>query len=275
VTLPPCPDRRHTQVLFPSSAEEAAILASRHQAPYLAGASAAQLGWSKSTGWPAKAISLHALDDLQGCRRAVDHWSIGALARLSELTSNRALCRELPTLHGALLGVGAPGVRHLATLGGNIGFAGDLMPILLVLDTQVDWMQGAGPLHQSALSDWLSQAPEHALITRIRIPLPGPGRQLRMEKLASREAFNPPLLNIASSWQWQPFAQAHLAAGGAGLAPRRLRSCEQAFNGDATLIPTAATLLPLLARDLPEQAAQPLLPIAANLLLDQWSASRL
>ena len=82
-------------------------------------------------------------------------------------------------------------------------------------------------------------------------------------------------MNIASSWQWQPFAQAHLAAGGAGLAPRRLRSCEQAFSDDATLIPTAATLLPLLARDLPEQAAQPLLPIAANLLLDQWSASRL
>ena len=275
MTSPPCPDRRHTQVLFPSSAEDAAVLATRHQAPYLAGASAAQLGWSKNTGWPAKAISLQALEELRGCQRAVDHWSIGALARLSELASDRALCRELPALHAALLGVGAPGIRHLATLGGNIGFAGDLMPILLVLDTQIDWLLGAAELQQSALSDWLPDAPEHALITRIRIPLPGPGRQLRMEKLASREAFNPPLLNIASSWQWQPFAQAHLAVGGAGLAPRRLRCCEQVFSRDATLIPTADTLLPLLASDLPELADRPLLPIAANLLLDQWSASRL
>ena len=113
------------------------------------------------------------------------------------------------------------------------------------------------------------------MITRIRIPLPGPGRQLRMEKLASREAFNPPLLNIASSWHWAQPENIRLAAGGAGLTPRRLSSCEQAFSGDATLIPTADTLLPLLARDLPELADRPLLPIAANLLLDQWSASRL
>tara|TARA_B100000965_G_scaffold406685_1_gene447250 strand:- start:134 stop:961 length:828 start_codon:yes stop_codon:yes gene_type:complete len=275
VTQPPCTDRRRTQVLFPTSAEHAAILATRHQAPFIAGASAAQLGWNKACIWPEQAISLQGLEQLRGCKRALDHWCIGALTRLSELTSNSTLCSELPAFGESLLGVGAPGIRHLATLGGNIGFGGDLLPLLLVLDTQLDWLQGGSDIQQSALNDWLTKPPAHALITQVRIPLPSPQQRIQMEKLASREAFNPPLLNIASSWHWAQPENIRLAAGGAGLTPRRLSSCEQAFSGDATLIPTADTLLPLLARDLPELADRPLLPIAANLLLDQWSASRL
>ena len=94
-----------------------------------------------------------------------------------------------------------------------------------------------------------------------------------MEKLASRSAFNPPLLNIASSWQWQPQPDLRLAAGGASLRPRRLRACEQALAATADQPLTTRTLLPLLAADLPELAEQPLLQIAANLVQAQWHGS--
>lgn len=272
MTLPPSSDRRRTRILFPTSAAHAAILAARHQAPYLAGASAAQLGWNKMHLWPEQAVSLHALDELQGCQRTPNYWSIGALVRLSELTSNPQLCHELPALQSALLGVGAPGIRHIATLGGNIGFAGDLLPVLLVLDAQLDWRLSDGDIRQGALTDWLKAPPQHGLITCIRIPLPDSEQCVQIEKLASREAFNPPLLNIASSWNWSQPENTRLAAGGAGLAPRRLSRCEQAFSPDSA---PADRLLPLLASDLPELADQPLLQVAANLLLAQRSASRL
>ncbi|MEL0169153.1 MAG: FAD binding domain-containing protein [Pseudomonadaceae bacterium] len=274
MTLLLSPDRRDTRILFPSSAEDAAMLAARHQAPYIAGASAAQLGWNKTDNWPEQAISLQALDELRGCQRTKDHWSIGALTRLSELSRNHALCEDLPALHDALLGVGAPGIRHIATLGGNIGFAGDLLPTLLVLDAQIDWLQSGAALQQGALSDWLSQQPRHALITRIRIPIPDPEQRVLMEKLSSREAFNPPLLNIASSWHLRAPAELRLAAGGTGLMPRRLRHCEQALIVNQAQPLTGKALMLPLARDLPELTNQPLLPVAANLLQAQWSESR-
>ena len=273
MTLPPYPDRRHTRILLPTSVEHAAVLAARHQAPYIAGASAAQLGWSKAGCWPEQAINLHPLDELRGCQQEGDHWSIGALTRLSSLTTQPLLRNALPALHEALTGVGAPGIRHIATLGGNIGFGGDLVPTLLVLDAQVDWLQGNGERQRSTLSDWLLQPPAHALITHIRIPPQASGQRVFMEKLASREAFNPPRLNIASCWQWQALTEHRLAASGAGLAPRRLRHCEQALTDSERLL-TTSDLQPLLARDLPELINQPLLKVAANLLHAQWSKSR-
>lgn len=273
MTSPICPDRRQTRILTPASAVEASALAKRYGAPYMAGASALQLGWNKSAHWPEYVISLHAIKTLHGCHRAADHWSLGALTRLSELARNSALCAELPVLETALLGVGAPGIRHLATLAGNIGFAGDLLPTLLVLDARLDWLDEDGTDQQSLLANWLTASPPHALITRVRLPLPAKTQHLRMEKLASRGAFNPPLLNIASSWQWQPRPDVRLAAGGAGLRPRRLRGCEQALAATAAQPLAASALLPLVAADLPELAEQPLLQVAANLIQAQWRGS--
>lgn len=258
---------------MPASAKEACALARYHSAPYMAGASALQLGWNKTGRWPEHVVSLNAINTLHGCHRAADHWSLGALSRLSELTRNPDLCAELPVLETALLGVGAPGIRHIATLAGNIGFAGDLLPTLLVLDARLDWLDENGADQQTLLADWLTAPPAHALITRVRLPLPQPQQHLHMEKLASRSAFNPPLLNIASSWQWQPQPDLRLAAGGAGLRPRRLQACEQALAATADRPLTARTLMLLLAADLPELAEQPLLQIAANLVRAQWHGS--
>jgi len=58
---------------MPASAKEACALARYHSAPYMAGASALQLGWNKTGRWPEHVVSLNAINTLHGCHRAADH----------------------------------------------------------------------------------------------------------------------------------------------------------------------------------------------------------
>lgn len=268
-------DRTQTHILFPQSAFEAVALAVRHQAPYIAGATALQLSWNKTANWPTQAIALSGLSELIGCKRLASSWQLGALTSLAELANNSALAEDMPLLSQAAVSVGAAGVRQLGTLAGNIGFAGDLLPSLLVLDTQVLWIDGHGRSQQQPLTQWLEAPQSQGLITALQIPVPLAGSLTRMEKLASRSAFNPLLLNVASlqCWQEGQLQKLRLAIGGNTIQP--------------CLLPISPHLLPLqdsrrvlntalratLDSILPLGCAQRdyLISAGANLLCDQLS----
>lgn len=217
LTLTPA-DRSNTQILFPRNAIEAVAMATENKAPYIAGATALQLGWNKNTQWPAVAVALGGLSELAGTQRLTDSWQLGALTSMTQLINNKALAEELSLLRQAALSVGAAGVRQLATLAGNIGYAGDLLPSLLVLDAQVLWLGLHGEQQQS-LASWLSNPPTQGLITALRIPIPAAESVARMEKLLSRSAFNPPLLNLASCQRRQnnQLQSLRLAVGGSAI----------------------------------------------------------
>lgn len=271
LTLTPA-DRSNTQILFPRSAVEAVAMAKEHKAPYIAGATALQLGWNKNTQWPAVAVALGGLSELTGTQRLTDSWQLSALTSMTQLINNKALAEELPLLRQAALGVGAAGVRQLATLAGNIGFAGDLLPSLLVLDAQVLWLGVDGEQLQS-LASWLISPPPYGLIIAVRIPIPAALSITRMEKLLSRSAFNPPLLNLASyqRWQDQQLQSLQVAIGGAAISPCLLpvtATQVQATNGITELTRLLRDALgKALGADCPQRDY--LISAGANLLCAQ------
>ncbi|MFZ0698942.1 MAG: FAD binding domain-containing protein [Thermoplasmata archaeon] len=76
-----------------------------------------------------------------------DSLRIGSTLPLRTLETDPDLRRRIPGLWQAVRAVGSVALRHRATIGGNLGRsapASDLVPMLLVLDTEVDIVGIAG-----------------------------------------------------------------------------------------------------------------------------------
>jgi CO/xanthine dehydrogenase FAD-binding subunit len=73
---------------------------------------------------------------------------IGSTLPLRALELDAEVRRSFPALADAVHAVGSVALRHRATLGGNLGRAApssDLLPVLLVLDAEVELVGPAGP----------------------------------------------------------------------------------------------------------------------------------
>ncbi len=130
-----------------------------------------------------------------------------------ETVRTHALVREhAPLLAQALAQLGALGVRHLGTLGGNVGWRwGDSTPALLVLDAQAECAHAPG--QRLPLAALLAEA-ELPLIVALHIPLqPGhPPAQTVFEKAAARAAFAPARLRFTLRWSAGQLSHAACAA---------------------------------------------------------------
>lgn len=72
---------------------------------------------------------------------------VGATRPLRDLERDEAVGRAFPALRAAIADVGGAALRRQATLGGNLGRAApasDLLPVLLVLDAEVELVSAAG-----------------------------------------------------------------------------------------------------------------------------------
>ncbi|MBF2046665.1 MAG: xanthine dehydrogenase small subunit [Elainella sp. C42_A2020_010] len=90
-------------------------------------------------------ISLEAVSDLKQIRRTEAGVEIGAAVPLSQIEAN--LHGVFPSLDEMLHWFAARQVRNRATIGGNIGTAspiGDLPPVLLALDAEVELVSAQG-----------------------------------------------------------------------------------------------------------------------------------
>jgi CO/xanthine dehydrogenase FAD-binding subunit len=128
------------RVVRARSLQEAADLVARFgdDARMVAGATALQLEWRRGARTPAHLIDLTALPELSGLsERPNGDLRIGAVTRLSEL--EHGIAERLPLLAETVRRVAAPGVRQLASIGGNIaGGGGCLIPTLLALAASVE-----------------------------------------------------------------------------------------------------------------------------------------
>ncbi len=168
---------------------------------------------------------------------------IGAGVPLSIIRRSPMLSADFPALAEAAFRIGAPSVRNLGTIGGNVVYgSGDSLTALLVYDAVLTWYDGQEK-HLS-LWAWLRELEggrrnEGDLLLRIALPgfasdthsgvLPGSRRFSDFRKVGRREAFTPSLVTTALAGRIGPDGRlscARVAAGGGAAVPHRLQAVE-------------------------------------------------
>lgn len=220
------------QLLWPDSPAHAQALRDAHPgARFVAGATALQQEWGDRHRAPrgCRVVPLHALEALRGIGLADGGRTlrIGAGCTLETVRTHPLVIAHAPLLAQALDQLGALGVRHLGTLGGNVGWRwGDSTPALLVLDARGE--TALAPDRPVPLAEWLGAGqPDLPLMTAVHIPLlPGDSLPLTIfEKAAVRAAFAPARLRLALRWSGISACGrtlSHAAAAAPGLPARLL-----------------------------------------------------
>ena len=160
----------------PASLDEALALKSVYpEAVWIAGATDLGVNLSHGHSVAPAFIALDRIAALQQLQISADRVRIGAGVSLSRLETE--LAGVFPALDGMLPWFAARQVRNRATFGGNLGSAspiGDLLPILLALDAQIELIGPLGIRNVPADEFFLSyrktaRAPDE-LIAAVSIP---------------------------------------------------------------------------------------------------------
>lgn len=146
-----------------------------------------------------------------------------------------------PDLHGLITAAGKsgnPGVRRLATLGGNLCTAdfaaADLAPALLALDAAIT-LHGPAGRETLPVADFLAQRRDRQgpwLMTGAEVALTG--RRSAHERLPMRKAGDYPAAIVSLSAEIDPagaLRDARIAVGAVEAAPRRWSGLEAAVEG--------------------------------------------
>ena len=221
----------------PTSVLEAiAVLAnSADRARVVGGATALQLEWRRGECRPSRLVDITGLRELAGISATASLVKIGAATRLAELEDSRLVGEQLPLLAETLDRVAAPGVRRLATLGGNIaGRTGCLIPTLLALDAAVEVVDSEATA-VLPLRDWLhTPVRNDSIIVSVQVPvLRGPHRAMQ-RKIGLRTAFTPSVISAAGVLLLDGFERivaARFAIGGGITPPRCLDAAAARFVG--------------------------------------------
>jgi xanthine dehydrogenase small subunit len=196
--------------------------------------------------FPRKAMSLCRahMDELRAADGQIQIGAAATIARLSRL-------EELPILAQAAAMLGAPAVRTLATIGGNM-FApppyADIAVPLLALDALVEL---AGPRGRRALPlDQFFTGPGQTACAAdellVGFSVPRPAGQSAYLRFGRRQANTPSVVAVAARVVTDAggsVSEARIALGAAGPHPARAHAAEAALVGrplDATSIAAAA-----------------------------------
>ncbi len=161
-----------------------------------------------------------------------DEVSIGAMATHAQIANAVAHHDDLAGLFQAANTSANPGVRRLATIGGNIctkGFAAaDLVPALLALNADVEVIQD-GCTKRQPLAEFIGErhGGKSALLTRVVITRKG--GVAAHARLTMRAAGDYPVA-IASVWQSDGQSEARVAIGSVEMSARRWLAFEEALE---------------------------------------------
>ncbi|MCA3631241.1 MAG: FAD binding domain-containing protein [Methylobacterium sp.] len=157
--------------------------------------------------------------------------------------------RELGFLHAPARAVGGPGIRNMATIGGNL-FAetpyGDFTVALLALDAQVMVLAGYGSPRAMPLEEWLAgrSRGEARLVAGVQFNRPQNPADFRFVKVSRVKPKGLSVLSIAAHLPGSAsrIGQARVTYGAMAPMPMRARGVERALEGkvlDATGIAAA------------------------------------
>jgi carbon-monoxide dehydrogenase medium subunit len=182
-------------------------------------------------------VNVKRIAELRRVTIAGDALHIGALLTASELAQDSLVRKHAPLIAEAARSMGAPQLRNVATLGGNVlsrDPAADLATALLALDAGCIVTSLSDDECEIPLADMLApQAPAlapGALLSAVRIPAHS-GRWA-YHKMTRRRAFEMAVVAAAVCCELtgDVVVRARIALAGAAAAPIRAKSAEAALT---------------------------------------------
>lgn len=173
-------------------------------------------------------ISLERVAGLRAIETTRDDGAlaIGATTRIAELADSSVLADRAPLLQRAAQAFGAPAIRNMATLGGNLctaSPAGDCLPPLYALGAQVELISAAGcrrlPIADFILAPGRTVLARGEVVTRVLLPAREPFAWQSYEKIGRRRSLAISVVSFAGLLRLadaQRVAEVHLAWGAVG-----------------------------------------------------------
>ena len=184
-------------VLAPFCLEELFALLERHpEALPMAGGTDLLVRLRRETAPDDRPLLLLAnVAELQGVTDMENEISIGAATTLSRLIADPLVEHHGPLLVRAAATIGAPAVRNMATIGGNISTAspaGDSLPPLYLLGAEVELASAQGkrrlPIGEFVAGPGRTRLQGREIITRIILPHAGPFPLQIFDKVGLRKS---------------------------------------------------------------------------------------
>ncbi|MCZ6676465.1 MAG: xanthine dehydrogenase family protein subunit M [Candidatus Poribacteria bacterium] len=227
---------RNFEFFEPTTVEEASSLLAQYngKARLLAGGTDLIIGMKARTEMPEYVISLENIPGLDGI--TYDEGSglrVGAMTKMRALETDAIIRDRYTALAEGAAEVGSIQIRHLATLGGNIGHASpaaDAAAALLVLDAQVQIGSADGqrtvPIDALFTGPGTTVLEPGEIITAFEFP-PRPansGSQYLKQKI--REVMDLAFVGVASAVTLNDGAVENTRIGLAAVAPTPIRATE-------------------------------------------------
>ena len=186
-----CEGEWHRFVSPPDLADALEFLAAHPDSTIVAGATDIGVRINKALSVPAKILDLNRVSELEECRVDDDELVLGARA---SWTAIETLCQQhMPEFYKIVSLFGAPQIRHVGTIGGNIANASpiaDSLPFLYVCDAMLE-LRSRGGARYVSINDFYKGYKQidlrpGELIVRVRVPLPDEDELLRLYKVSRR-----------------------------------------------------------------------------------------
>lgn len=186
-------------------------------------------------------LDISALPELKEINYNDDQASIGAAVPFNELETHPHIQKKWPLLARASSRIGSPQVRHLGTLGGNVGSAspaGDGITPLVALSAEALIRSARGSRHV-LVEDLITGPGKNALafdelIVSFSIKAPLQPEACFFDKIMRRQAVAIARMNLAIQLALDPsgkIASAAITAGAILPRPGRLTEVEQQLIG--------------------------------------------
>jgi carbon-monoxide dehydrogenase medium subunit len=258
---------------------EEALELRRHaggHAPWLAGGTWLLRAPQRAEPLADSYVSVARVAELRELADGGENVELGALATHARLAAAGALSGPLRALAQAAGTSGFPGIRSVATLGGNIGARqfseADLVPALLALGARVE-LAGDGGRRTVALSDALTEEPDE-LIVKVLLSRP-PGQVSGYRRLTVRGGGEYAVASVAICATLDPdgtVTAARVAVGAVEQAPRVSQEAADALlgrrldarSGQAAGQALADACVPRANPDAPGWYRQAVLPVLAE-----------
>jgi CO/xanthine dehydrogenase FAD-binding subunit len=229
------------RVLAPTTLDEAlAVRAAEPEAVPLAGGTDLLVAWHSGDAPPPVVVTLSGIASLREIAWKGGRAEIGAGVRHAELADDERVRTAFPALAEAASVIGAPAVRNMGTIAGNLvtaSPAADLPPVLLALDATVRLASTAGRRDVSIDRFFTGyrrvDVRPGELVVAISIPEPPAGSVVRFTKIGTRRAQSCAKLSLAARARLDGgrVADIRLAAGSVADVPLRLETVERLVAG--------------------------------------------
>ncbi len=231
-------DERHTFISPPDLEAALKAIDAHLQATLVAGATDIGVRINKSLAVPSIILDLNRMEELAEARIENDELVLGARANWTTIAD---LCRDaIPEFHKIISVFGAPQIRHVGTIGGNIANASpiaDSLPFLHVMEAVLE-LRSVHDAREVNINDFYKGYKKFdlrpgELISRIRVPLPTEEELLKLYKVSRRRDLDIACFTAAIRLRLdgETISRAAIAFGAVGPTVIRARKTEAFLQG--------------------------------------------